>query len=319
MRKKKPKFAIVFAVLFLAAAGFAGYEYMQIQDLNEANAGLTENINSNTKAVYVATRYIESGETIESDGAAANVQIQNIASGIDDAAYILDDQIGQVALVDIEAGYPIYVNMITETQLSPDTRDLELVEVVPMTTQKDYDVVDVRIKFPNGEDYLVLTNKTITNLNLASCAFNIHANEEEILRFQSACVDAYITGGMLYTTRYIEPVLQTQNPLEPDYLVRAATVDLISQTDTNTKYDNVVAATLNKQARRELAARLGMDTEDNLLNDEGIIDNSAVTEGYTAATELKKSVLENRSQMLDDISTEEPVVTEPEEQEEAVE
>lgn len=307
-KKKKTSRIIIFLVvlLLIASAGAAAYEYKQIEQLNQTNSDLTAQIATNTKSVYVATRYIKAGETVTDTGDGANVEIQNIASGVDATAYMMESEIGQVARVDIEAGYPVYYNMVTETALTPDVRDVEVVEVLPMTIQSNYDAVDVRVKFPNGEDYLVLTNKTITDINLASCVFTIHMNEEEILRYQSACVDAYLTGGLLYTTKYVEPALQTaEQELEPDYLVRAVTVDLISETDLNTCYDSIVAATLNKQARRELAERLGFDTQDNLLNEEGIKNDEAVTNGYLSEVETRKSVLENRSQTLEDAAADE--------------
>lgn len=184
-----------------------------------------------------------------------------------------------------------------------------------MTDQKESDCIDIRIMFPNGEDYLVLSKKTIRTLHLDESIFYITLSEEEILRLASATIDAYtISGTRIYTTRYIEPSIQDE--AIPTYPVRSETIDLLN-TDPNIL--EIAQQTLNLTARLDLEQRLtgltpeqlaatatghgltdtaqasvltSKDTEDEPLNDDSTIseydeegnlitnDESVVDENY---------------------------------------
>lgn len=78
------------------------------------------------------------------------------------------------------------------------------------------DYVDIRILFPTGQDYIVLSKKRITDLEKVLDTNNTITkqtiwtilDEEEIKRMGSAVVDAYVNGGEIYANEYIEPYLQ---------------------------------------------------------------------------------------------------------------
>ncbi len=261
MRTKKSKriltLLIVALVILAAGCGILGYMFKTTYD--EATA-LTEELNSNTQTVYVASKFIEAGDTILAEGENANVELQTIYTGLESFNYITDEQLGSVCRVDCDMGTPIMFNMVSEEEFAADTREYEISVVNLATDQADNDYIDVRIAYPNGEDYIVLSKKKVSNLNLSACVFTTQANEEEILRMQSAIIDAYtMTGARIYSTRYVES--NVQDDAIPTYLVRSETIDLINS-DPNilTK----ATTTLNLAARLALETRLGNLTEEQL-------------------------------------------------------
>ncbi len=116
---------------------------------------------------------------------------------------------------DLEAGTLLYDNMVFSAELLPkDLRIYELSHLITQSTLRVGDAVDVRISFPSGLDYIVLSKKTLIDRRFIDegqtaelCVF--HLNEDEILRLSSALVDAYLhKGTYLYTTRYVSEVSQ---------------------------------------------------------------------------------------------------------------
>jgi len=280
---RRNKFKIVLGILITACVILCVCAVVivlgkkSIDEYKKTIAAYEEEISSNTRTVYVASRDIVKGETIND----TNVMQQQIYSGLDSGSYISAEAMGCTAIVDIGMYQPVMSNMVVPFEVANDERIYELVVAHLMTTQKDLDIVDVRIMFPNGEDYLVLPKKKVMDLQLGTSVFSTYLNEDEILRIASATVDAYTTtGAKIYTTKYKESNLQDE-PV-PTYLVKPAVIDLINS-DPN--IIERAEATLNLEARNDLDARLGALSEDHLkavaagLNLEDTAKNSVLREG----------------------------------------
>lgn len=245
-------------ILFLVVVVLVGV--FEIKTLRDTNTSLTSEMTQNQQTVYVATRLIERGEKLIAEGNDANVELQNIYTGLEPFNYITKEQIGNVATVDISEGVPVMYVMVAEKNITNDSREFEISAVNLTTDQDEYDMVDVRILFPDGSDYIVLSKKEVTQVDLSSCIFTTILNEEEILRYSCAIVDAYTTtGARLYTTRYVESSLQ--NASVPNYPVREVT-RLLLQSDPNVV--TTAAETLNAEARISLERRLGDLTAEEL-------------------------------------------------------
>ena len=214
-------------------------------------------IDSNKQVVYVAINDIAAGETV-AEG--TNVMKQEIYTGLEEEYYMSADMLGGIAVIDIKKLQPLMADMVTSLEITQDTREYELAVANLMTDQTENDYVDVRIMFPTGEDFTVLSKKPVHNLNLESCVFFSYLDEDEILRIASATIDAYtVTGTYIYTTRYVEPSLQDVSV--PNYLVKPEVIDLIN-TDPNIL--NIAKEALNLDARINLEKRLRGLTEDTL-------------------------------------------------------
>ena len=282
-RKKRNRMLIMIVVIVLLALIICSFfEYSKIQDLKAANTMYQTELSNNQQTVYVATDLINAGDIVTDAGENANVEKQTVYTGLESYNYITESEMNTRAKVDIAAGVPVMYNMVTDVVVDNDTRDYEISVANLTTDQKENDVVDIRVIFPNGEDYVILSKKQITNLNLENCVFTSQLNEEEILRFASAIVDAYMTtGARIYTTRYVEENIQETST--PNYPVRETTIALInSDPNVVTK----ATETLNLEARLSLEQRLGTLTEDEL---------DAVSEGFGLTDTAKSSVLGSAS------------------------
>lgn len=282
-RKKRNRMLIMIVVIVLLALIICSFfEYSKIQDLKAANTMYQTELSNNQQTVYVATDLINAGDIVTDTGENANIEKQTVYTGLESYNYITESEMNTRAKVDIAAGVPVMYNMVTDVVVDNDTRDYEISVANLTTDQKENDVVDIRVIFPNGEDYVILSKKQITNLNLENCVFTSQLNEEEILRFASAIVDAYMTtGARIYTTRYVEENIQETST--PNYPVRETTIALInSDPNVVTK----ATETLNLEARLSLEQRLGTLTEDEL---------DAVSEGFGLTDTAKSSVLGSTS------------------------
>ena len=310
--KKKQKrilaFLVAMIIIFAGATGALAYLF---KTENEKAIALKSELDANTLTVYVASTYISGGDTISADGDNPNVIQQQIRTGLDSMAYISEEELGQTALVDIPEGQPVMYNMVTEQKFDKDTRNYEIAVANLMVTQANNDYVDIRIMFPNGEDYLVLSKKKVMNLYLESNVFTTECNEEEILRFSSAIVDAYTTtGAYIYTTKYI--AVDAQEDATPNYPVRAETLELI-QSDPNVL--TTAINTLNLSARLSLESRLSGLTQEEL---------EAVASGLSLADTAGGTVLQHDTSneeateldMDADVDTNEDVDTNADESEE---
>ncbi|MBE5925940.1 MAG: hypothetical protein E7270_03155 [Lachnospiraceae bacterium] len=64
------------------------------------------------------------------------------------------------------------------------------------------DLIDIRINFPNGEDYIVVSRKEIKNIDEKGIVLKV--NEEEILKMSSAKIDMNkYQGTRIYAVKYI--------------------------------------------------------------------------------------------------------------------
>lgn len=296
MRKNRGKIVarvmvLIVVLIGIALLGYTGYNRL-VDKYSAKITDLNKTIEANKQSIYVASRYIVAGETLDPD---ENVVKQNVVSGIDSYLYIDASDLGKQAVVDIDEGTPIMTNMISSTVIADDTRTYDTATVVMMADQSDYDVVDIRIVFPNGEDFLLLSKKTVSNVDHDNCRFNMILNEEELLRFKCALVDAYcITGTKLYTVRYIEPSVQEAGI--PNYPVRDEIIALM-QSDPNVV--TYAEETLNVAARIDLEGRLQLLTEDQLnasaagnqvtdtANSSVLLLNKELKDGFTEVTEEK--------------------------------
>lgn len=169
-------------------------------------ATLNAEITSHQRNVYVATSDIKCGEQVTLD----KLQSQVVPSSVPQDYFITEDAVGKVAKLNIPANIPILNCMLTD-EVKTGVSEVEVSYLNLNTNLKENDYVDIRIKFPNGEDYIVCAKKNLKYLNLAAANVFLWLPEEELLLLSSAAVDAHMNGGRLYTTKYIEPSTQKAN------------------------------------------------------------------------------------------------------------
>ena len=306
-RKKNKRIMAILGIVLVIAIAIGIYQFVEIRNLSDKNEQLNQTISTNTQCVYVPLYDLKAGEVLvaDSEKGEANVEMQNVATGLESYMYITEDDIGKQLTVNVAAGVPIMTNMVTDVSIENDTREFEIAVAQLMTDQAENDFVDVRITLPNGEDYLVLSKKQVKGLKLDSCIFFSYLNEEEILRLKSAIYDAYIMDGCtIYTTRYVESNLQDE--AKPNYLVKATNIDLInSDPNVLTKATD----TLNLQARLALEERLSQVSEEDRtsmqenIDTENSVKNEIISDEQSASEEdmtSDSSTYENSSESTED-------------------
>ncbi len=277
---------------------------------------LSEELTSNRRLVYVASRNIEKGEQVTED----NVMEQMIYTGLGASSYMSASELGQTATVDIHANEPVMAGMVTPIKITKDMRKYEVASAHLMTTQSIYDTIDIRIMFPNGEDYLLLAKKPVMDLQMGTSVFTTYMNEDEILRMSSAMVDAYTTtGAKIYTTKYVEENIQEE--ATPNYPVKAAVLDLINA-DPNIVEQ--AETTLNLRARNDLDQRLGSLSDEQLkamsagLNIEDTAKSSVIREGIIKESREEKEEPAKEEPAQEQPEQQEPAQEEPEQEQPAL-
>lgn len=142
-----------------------------------------------------------------------------------------------VAKIDIPANTPVTDSMFTRSEdiISNDLREQELNMIVLPSGLVDNDTIDIRLRLPNGTDYIVASKKKVVIPDVgdgkSESTIRIKANEQEILAIDSAIIDAYkIDGSKLYAIKYTDPGLQNQAIVT--YVPSEATLNLI-RADSN--------------------------------------------------------------------------------------
>lgn len=256
---------ILSLLLVIASIVIIFFQRKHTEDLTDQIASLQTEMDENKDSVYMAAKDIGAGDKlvdISEDPVKGNVKAADIFSdnSLNSDAYMTKDDLGKVALIDVKANSVIQKTMLGSDDITKDTRIYEC-SVVNLTTdqlQNDENgnpnlshFVDIRIIFPDGTDYVVLAKKKMYDLN--GTIFNLRMTEDELLRFNSAMVDAATLGARLYTTRYVENTLQ--DSATPFYPVKQSTLDLISS-DPNIL--SIAQETLSTQVRQDLEERMLM-------------------------------------------------------------
>ena len=116
---------------------------------------------------------------------------------------------GYKSKLDLKEGTILTRSMLFQDENASDD-SLRYVEYSMITLPSNIiqgDYVDIRLRLPNGQDLIVLSQKQI--MSCIGKTIGLNLTEEEMLVLNSAIVEAYIiTSSELYLTTYIEPGIQ---------------------------------------------------------------------------------------------------------------
>lgn len=134
-----------------------------------------------------------------------------------------ETDMGKTNLVKLPKGIPVTKHAVVSEPPGNDLRKVEFNMFLLQTDQKQGDFIDIRIAFPNAENYIVLSKKQIKAMEAADNLLWLWLDETEIHQISSAIIDAYLhPGTKLYAATYIQPEMQTAAipfyPANPDVL-----------------------------------------------------------------------------------------------------
>ncbi|MNO54744.1 hypothetical protein D3C76_452240 [compost metagenome] len=235
--RQRTKLMIYSGLIGAGAIGilFAGYAVYSVKHLHKTKAALVQQYEAEieeleeerlettisgwtTKTKIAAGHKISEGDLVPVEWPKESAPKDWIASRKDIA--------GKITKIALDVNTPLTQTLLFEDEAATDDlryRDMGFVDL-PGTLVLN-DVVDIRIQFPTGQDYILLSKKKIHRLS--SGIVTITLNEGEILALSSAIVDAYLHKASIYALLYVEPYLQ--NKAIATYPVNQAVLDLIKR------------------------------------------------------------------------------------------
>lgn len=131
-----------------------------------------------------------------------------------------------------------------------DERAIEIRAIQLDHSLQEGDLVDVRIRYPNGEEYILLSKRGCYDVSKEEERMTMWLREEELLRLSSSMVDAAFTEGLLYIVRYREEI--DQKPSKITYIPRKEVQQLIKE---NPNIVGKAETILSSQLRNQLEER----------------------------------------------------------------
>jgi len=292
---------VVALLIGIIASGAFGMLYFQ-------KSGEEQERISKQKDVVILKTQVTSGQTIDSsmvtvkkadadvipNGAASSFMTLVSYFGTENGGDIDLEKNAIVAKTDLYPNTILTKDMLSleENQTTNDIRTEQYNMIVLPSDLKNEETIDVRLRLPTGQDYIVLSKKKVNIPEMAgvpsATTIEVNVSEDEILTMSAAIVDAYrITGSKLYAIRYAEPGMQEK--ATTTYIPAAETLRLI-QDDPNI-VDRAKATLINyynennDKFRRGVANSLGeIDTETQNSN----LQAGTTTEVTTQKSEREK-------------------------------
>lgn len=207
-----------------------------------------EEQSQNQRTVYTIVHDMKSGELIGEE----DVNKVTVYASQSQESYMGEEGIGKAILLDLPAGTQIMESMLTENIILSELREVEYDVILINSNVINRDYVDVRIMFPNGEDFIILAKKRLTCFEADYSNCFLWISEEEILRMASATIDAYLyPGAKIYTTKYIEPNLQ-----EPSLITYEPSLSNLLLIQNNPNILETATDEVSKLVRKALENRL---------------------------------------------------------------
>ncbi len=276
MQRKANNYLLIGVLVTLLITGtIIAFLFMQLnklqQEKKEQEAAMTK--------VYVLADDIKSGEAVSYDNL---IQVSVPNTVVPDNVLSVELTEKTIAKIDLNAGTIIADNMVQESdnKTTDDLRKQEYNMVILPTQIQSGDYIDIRIRFSNGADYIVVSKKkleipTIDGLESRD-VININMTEAETMTMANAIIDAYVDeGSYLYATSYIEPGLQ--NTVTPTYVPTGA-VQTAMSTNPN----------ITQEAKNALFTRYNQNTATRT----NIIDSALAQYAQNRVDNIEASVQE---------------------------
>lgn len=183
--------------------------------------------------VYVMTQDVTSGDNIQGKGSYQKVPLAAVPNNAITAkiagSFLTEEATAKIGL---RIGQVLTTDMIILDK-STSTSDVRLQEynmLVLPTQLAEGESIDVRLRLPSGEDYIVISQKNVEQANGDTVWLKV--SESEILRMSCAIVEAYqMEGSLLYATTYVDAGMQ--EAATPTYVPNANVYNLMMESDSN--------------------------------------------------------------------------------------
>ena len=221
---------------------------------------------------FVVTKDVRAGELIEEDYITAvdipEVIGRNISTSI-------DDLVGKYYRISLSEGTVLTKEDVVSEVIDNTERKYDLIlEDLPIGLEVG-DYIDVRIRFPYGQDFVAMSNKKVIDIN--SGVPKIYVSEADILAYNSMLLDTVMHNGVMYALEYKDA--GSQAGAEVFYPVNNDIASLIEINPNILEIvrdkmklerkvlDNAMGGTINEKDERELDRLMQQYTQvQNQLN-----------------------------------------------------
>ena len=204
---------LVLGFALCAVATFFVTNYFHNKETEQMTSQIAT-LNSNLEAIgpvvpcYTVQSATFPGQELTED----NIIEQSIPQNLkNDTFATKEDIIGLYSKIAITPGTPITKDMVMETEIIDSLREVDISGNRWPIGLKEGDYVDLRITYPRGEDFIVLSHKRV--MSITDQTLKVYLTEEEQQLYQAALVDFYLSrsyGSDLYLTKYVEPGIQQE-------------------------------------------------------------------------------------------------------------
>ena len=159
----------------------------------------------------------EFASTITPGGDSSSSSSTNSSSSLNSSSSSSESKADKIiiATIDIPKGTIITEKMLTlKSEAATDSNNMNstyrIVEysmiMLPTELQKG-DTIDIRISYPNGQDFVVAAKKVVERTDSTSIWLKL--KEDELLKMNSAIIESYsVEGAKLYAVNYTQPGIQ---------------------------------------------------------------------------------------------------------------
>ncbi len=291
-KKARNSFILGMLVTFLVMALVVGFLLVQLNKMKDEE----KNREKQLVKAYVLTENVKSGNALDSSKLKQiTVDKSGVPDGAIDGGSFTENTI---AKIDLTKGTILTKAMIAEsdTPLTDDLRvqEYNMINIASKAESDDY--IDVRLRMPSGEDYIVVSKKQLEIPEIGETESEntiwMKLTEDEILTMSSAIVEAYkMKGSILYTAKYVEP--GTQQKATPTYVPTAEVAELVRK-DPNIVQE-AASALVNRFNADGTYVRNRINSEVSRVDSDDAISGveSGVATEITTTKEQRKSYLDS--------------------------
>lgn len=178
----------------------------QKKEIDNLNTTITS-LQQDQETVYATTEDVKAGQVIEMDKI-TTVSIPQ--ESVPENAITKESQLeGKRFKISLKANSYLTKNMLLSHKLNNNQRELDIVlSEIPIGLEVG-DYVDIRVTFPEGQNYTVMSHKQVTGIN--GNTLKIVVIEQDFYRYESVKTDMSLYASTrLYATKYLEPGIQKQ-------------------------------------------------------------------------------------------------------------
>ncbi len=274
-KKARTSFLLGMFLMLIITGIIIVFLILQISNMKKEQAAIVY------QSVYVLTTDVISGANVQGMATLQQVRAENTpgnAITTANAATYINEK--STARINLRRGTVLTTDMINQdgAEASADVRLQEYNMVVLPTQLTMGEHIDIRLRLPSGEDYIVLSKKYVVQENADTVWLEV--SEDEILTMSNAIVEAYIMeGSLLYATTYVDAGMQ--NSSTPTYIASQSVISLMN-TDPN-----ITTTAMNALSQRYTeSARNQRNTINNAVNGYG--ENAMSNIETNTAEEIEK-------------------------------